>query len=326
MDYPRTLTSRAQSRKPLASASTKKDSSCDIYNVASPLETLTSLFPSLSSSASSSTPSSSSSKTRSATQSISEWIPKDPVVVGIISAVGATCITLGSIAGYRRYWRRIRNANSVTSGMLERKTWVRGVVTSVGDGDNLRLYHTPGPFFRYPFKFRSIPKTAKELKDETLHIRIAGVDAPENAHFGQPAQPHAKESLEWLRATILGRRMRCQLLAKDQYNRIVAVPYISRTLLWDKPLPLLMLKEGMAVVYEAGGAEYGPWGLGRMKAIEADAKKSKKGLWALKKFEHPSDFKARMKATEETRSPSTATSARKGSKGVLGTIWGWIRG
>lgn len=63
-----------------------------------------------------------------------------------------------------------------------------------------------------------------ELKDETIHIRIAGVDAPENAHFGQPAQPHAKESLEWLRSTIIGKKMRCQLLAKDQYNRIVSFP------------------------------------------------------------------------------------------------------
>lgn len=60
------------------------------------------------------------------------------------------------------------------------------------------------------------------LRNETISIRIAGVDAPENAHFGNPAQPHARESLEWLRATILGKRMRCQLLAKDQYNRIVS--------------------------------------------------------------------------------------------------------
>lgn len=28
----------------------------------------------------------------------------------------------------------------------------------------------------------------------------------------------------------------------------------------------------MAVVYESGGAEYGPWGLDKMKQIEAEAK------------------------------------------------------
>lgn len=105
--------------------------------------------------------------------------------------------------------------------------------------DNFRLFHTPGIFYSLPFKIRSIPKTPKgqsktaraarpsmgadtaELKDETLHIRISGVDAPELAHFGNPAQPHGQESLDWLKTTILGKRMRCQLLRKDQYNRIV---------------------------------------------------------------------------------------------------------
>ncbi|KAL0255634.1 hypothetical protein I308_100439 [Cryptococcus tetragattii IND107] len=220
---------------------------------------------------------------------------ENPVFIGIGSAVGASALTLLGVMGYRRYWKRIKNADYVTSELLRRRTWIKGIVTSVGDGDNLRLYHTPGPFFRYPFKIRSIPTTQKGLRNETISIRIAGVDAPENAHFGNPAQPHAKESLEWLRATILGKRMRCQLLAKDQYNRIVAVPYISRRLWWDKPLPLMMLKEGMAVVYKAGGAEYGPWGLDEMLKVEAEARDAKRGLWALRKFESPGDFKARMK-------------------------------
>lgn len=60
-----------------------------------------------------------------------------------------------------------------------------------------------------------------ELKDETLHIRIAGIDAPEAAHFGRPAQPHSAESLDWLRETLMGKKVRCQLLRKDQYSRIV---------------------------------------------------------------------------------------------------------
>ncbi|XAO21657.1 hypothetical protein I312_100412 [Cryptococcus bacillisporus CA1280] len=220
---------------------------------------------------------------------------ENPVFIGIGSAVGASALTLLGVMGYRRYWKRIKNADYVTSELLRRRAWIKGIVTSVGDGDNLRLYHTPGPFFRYPFKIRSIPTTQKGLRNETISIRIAGVDAPENAHFGNPAQPHAKESLEWLRATVLGKRMRCQLLAKDQYNRIVAVPYISRRLWWDRPLPLMMLKEGMAVVYKAGGAEYGPWGLDEMLKVEAEARDAKRGLWALRKFESPGDFKARKK-------------------------------
>lgn len=56
-----------------------------------------------------------------------------------------------------------------------------------------------------------------DLKDQTLHIRLAGVDAPEVsiiihtvkattgllyvttqlAHFGNPAQPYSSEALDW---------------------------------------------------------------------------------------------------------------------------------
>jgi hypothetical protein len=71
-----------------------------------------------------------------------------------------------------------------------------------------------------------------ELKNETLHIRISGVDAPECAHFGNPAQPHSAESLEWLKSTLMGKRMRVQLLRKDQYNRIVGCFSLS-TLSWN---------------------------------------------------------------------------------------------
>ncbi|KAL7418934.1 putative endonuclease lcl3 [Cryptotrichosporon argae] len=250
-------------------------------------------------------------------------LPSDPAAVAALAAAAAVAATLAGVAGYRRFWRRLRNADSVSGAMLDRKAWVRGVVTSVGDGDNFRLFHTPGPFFRYPLKLRAIPSTVKELKDETLHIRIAGVDAPENAHFGNPAQPHAKESLDWLRRVLLGRRVRCQLLRKDQYGRIVAVPYISRTLLPDRPLPPLMLKEGMAVVYTSAGSEYGPWGLERLQALEAVARQKKKGLWALKTFEHPADYKKRIKDPKDAEAADDGMAARVRVAPRRG-IWAWI--
>ena len=94
-----------------------------------------------------------------------------------------------------------------------------------------------------------------------------------------------------MKALITGKRMHCQLIRKDQYGRIVgyrsdigrschghltrvqvAVPYISRMILPDKALPLLMLKQGMGVVYESAGAEYGPWSVDELKAMEAEAR------------------------------------------------------
>jgi endonuclease YncB( thermonuclease family) len=59
------------------------------------------------------------------------------------------------------------------------------------------------------------------LKDQTIHIRIAGVDAPEAAHFGRPAQPFAPEALAWLKNSIEGKTVYCQLIRRDQYSRIV---------------------------------------------------------------------------------------------------------
>lgn len=84
------------------------------------------------------------------------------------------------------------------------------------------------------------------LKDQTIHVRIAGVDAPEvrhsctahfigrrsiahddddlwsqGAHYGRPGQPHAEESLAWLRNRIHGKTVYCQLIRKDQYGRVV---------------------------------------------------------------------------------------------------------
>jgi endonuclease YncB( thermonuclease family) len=95
------------------------------------------------------------------------------------------------------------------------------------------------------------------------------------AHFGKPAQAHSQESTDWLRERLLQperKRVKVQLLRKDQYGRLVGVPYVRRWVLPDQPLPTEMLRKGMAVVYESGGAEYGPWGLEGLKRIEDGAK------------------------------------------------------
>lgn len=84
--------------------------------------------------------------------------------------------------------------------------------TSVGDADNFRLYHTPGFGWRGPLKFRHIPSTKSKrgarplllirthkydcltnnndepindvgLTKGTIHIRMAGMDAPEVSEY-----------------------------------------------------------------------------------------------------------------------------------------------
>lgn len=55
----------------------------------------------------------------------------------------------------------------------------------------------------------------------------------------------------------------------------------------------------MAVVYTAGGAEFGKWGEEGMRKVEDEARRARRGLWAAKKLELPGDFKKRMKSDSE---------------------------
>lgn len=167
-----------------------------------------------------------------------------------------------------------------------------GRVTSVGDGDNFHMFHTPGGKAVGWGWLRRIPNTRKDLKDRTIPIRIAGVDAPEGAHFGKPAQPFAAEALKWLSDYLLHRNIRAYVYKRDQYNRIVATVYVRRFLI-RRNVGLEMVKRGLATTYEAkSGGEYG--GLKEVyEKAEAKAKRQRKGMWAgnPNEFESPRQYK-----------------------------------
>ena len=132
------------------------------------------------------------------------------------------------------------------------------------------------------------------LTARKVSIRIAGIDAPEGAHFGHPAQPYSKEALDWLTSYILHRRVRAYVYKKDQYNRAVATVYVRRWLL-RRDVGYQMLKLGLATVYEAKtGAEFGPGLEEKYRKAEWWAKRKRKGLWGgakKKDFETPRDYK-----------------------------------
>ncbi|GAA5989769.1 hypothetical protein JCM10908_002313 [Rhodotorula pacifica] len=215
--------------------------------------------------------------------------PTNPLLVA-----SATAVTL--LAGTRvwnRYGRRIRNADSLKSeNLLRGSRRLKGFVTSVGDADNFRFWHQPTlrPWAKPPSK-------KSDLKNETLHIRLAGVDAPELAHFGNPAQPYADEALDWLTRQLLGRKVRVELFRKDQYGRIVGMCYV-RNFPWLRTsnVSALMLKAGYATVYEQANAVHGGR-LAEFHRLEEGAKKARLGMWAQKgeERESPAEFKRRMK-------------------------------
>ncbi len=135
-----------------------------------------------------------------------------------------------------------------------------------------------------------------------IHVRIAGVDAPELAHFGRPAQPFATEALEWLRSYILHRRVRVYVYRRDQYDRVVATAYVRRGLL-RRDVGLQMLKRGLATVYEAKtGAEFGAVEE-KYRRAEWWARKRRRGIWSVRPedYESPRDYKTRMGQLNERK-------------------------
>ncbi|KIE03392.1 nuclease domain containing protein, partial [Metarhizium majus ARSEF 297] len=212
-----------------------------------------------------------------------EWAP----------VVGFSLVGLGALQLYANYLRRIPGAAFIRPSFFRTRS-LFGRVTGVGDGDGFHLFHTPGGKAVGWGWLRKVPETRKELKDRTISVRIAGVDAPEGAHFGRPAQPFAAEAQKWLSDYILHRNVRAYIYKRDQYNRIVATVYVRQFLI-RRNVGLELVKRGLATTYEAkSGGEYGG-----LKAVyeraEAKAKRKRKGMWSGKagEFESPREYKSR---------------------------------
>lgn len=240
-----------------------------------------------------------------------------------------TSSILGSVFLFRKYIRPIpTSAHLPPSAFRHRRLY--GLVTSVGDGDNFHFFHTPGGrlagwgWLRPLFPVLDLPNSKKsnyELlnptrnsktgkretkwaqKKQTLHIRLCGIDAPEAAHFGKPAQPYSDESLQWLRKFILGRMVYIFPLANDQYGRTVSEVIVRGSKwynFWRKyNVSAEMLRSGWATVYEAKqGVEFNGkkvWFL----ALESEAKRKKKGIFIQgKKLVTPRQYKNMHKGEE----------------------------
>ena len=87
----------------------------------------------------------------------------------VIPIVLLTATVLGSYSVYRSYLRRIPDA-SLIQPTFWRKRSLFGRVTRVGDGDNFRLFHTPGGRLAgwEWVPGRKVPSERADLKDNTV--------------------------------------------------------------------------------------------------------------------------------------------------------------
>ncbi|KAJ2453106.1 putative endonuclease lcl3 [Coemansia sp. RSA 2336] len=218
---------------------------------------------------------------------------KDTSQLGIserLSLYGKAAIYLGVTSGIALglylMFRRYPTGADVPESAIKSRKKLRGYVIDVSDGDTLRLYHTP--LIRW---FQPPPERKRGYSKYTISIRLSAVDAPEVSHFGKPAQPLSEEAKQFLAAQVLNKRVTIVPLAKDQYGRIVAtVTYRKLWGLIKKNASHEMLRKGMASLYTGGGAQYdGEKEL--LQRIEADAKRAKRGVWGLKNYQSPADYK-----------------------------------
>lgn len=243
----------------------------------------------------------------------------------IIFSALTSAATLALFTLYKNHLRRIPGADYLKPSFFRRRS-LYGYVTSVGDGDNFRLFHTPGGRLLGWGWLRQIGQKNKNGKkriggtEGTLHVRIAGVDAPECAHFGRPEQPYSKEALEWLREFLHNRHVRVYPYRRDQYDRIVCTVVRRRWLVWKQDVGLTMLKRGLATVYEAKfGSEFGG-SEEQYREAEAKAKSKGVGMWqssglvskmlgktASAPLESPREYKTRMAKNESSDKPAPKT-------------------
>lgn len=174
---------------------------------------------------------------------------------------------------------------TITSpSQLPKNYKLTGVVIRVGDGDGFRIVHKP--LLRRIF--------CGNNSDSSLSVRLAGVDAPEVAAFGKPAQPGSSEARDFLKKLIYKKQVTVHVLGVDMYNRVLGIVYIYKYYIFRTNINILMVESGHACVYDRGGAEYGEI-KENLIAAERRAKNAKVGIWKDKNMILPMDYKKKYK-------------------------------
>lgn len=123
------------------------------------------------------------------------------------------------------------------------ESWI-GKVVGVSDGDTVTVLHDRTP----------------------VKIRLHGVDAPEKA------QPFGEQARQFTSGLVFGRQVRVEVLSRDKYGRSVGRIHLLAP---ERSLQQELLTAGLAWWYR----QYSPRDT-RLAALEEQARKARRGLWA----------------------------------------------
>ena len=122
--------------------------------------------------------------------------------------------------------------------------------------------------------------TAKiEFEGETISMRIIGIDTPETVHPSRPVEPYGPEATVTARELLEGKTVTLEYDADPEHDRFGR---------YGRLLVYLRLEDGSdfgkLMVADGFARAYPKYPFSRSKeylAVEAVAKKAKKGLWGL---------------------------------------------
>ena len=150
---------------------------------------------------------------------------------------------------------------------------VEGTVKQVTDGDTLKV------------------ETAEGTK---LTVRLYGIDAPEmerinhrTSLISKQGQPYGKSSYEVLKAKVLRRKVKVDIIDIDRYKRMVGIVYLDK-----RDINLEMVRGGWAWAYR----EYldRPYASAYLNA-EKEASDKRSGLWTQANPLPPWEFRKLMR-------------------------------
>lgn len=145
------------------------------------------------------------------------------------------------------------------------------VVTNVIDGDTLEMRTE-----QYPH----------------VIVRLAGIDAPEIARttgtIKDPGQPLAEESRDFLRKLLQDKAVTMSIVAVDSFKRPVVLLTDGEVIFNIAPVAA-----GMAEVYEEFLGVLPIKTQNLLKNAEWDAKEKSLGIWALRNYQRPAEYRVR---------------------------------
>lgn len=122
-----------------------------------------------------------------------------------------------------------------------------------------------------------------------LNVRLAGVDAPEIAGFKKKdiSQPLGVESRDFLNILLKDKTVSLRQIDLDIYNRPVVEIFFEKQL-----VNTLLLEKGLSEVYQGKTKR-----LDKPQYISSEekAKKAKIGIWGLKDYTSPKEFRNKNK-------------------------------